>query len=78
VKLGYSSLAAFLAHYRILRRAAQLTGDERERLAEMTKLIEALTPNDRDAIESGAAERQFERALRNLHRLLVERGVLSG
>ncbi len=78
MKLGYSSLAAFLEHYRILKRAAQLTGAERERLAEMTKLIEALAPGDRDAIESGTAGRRFERALRNLYRLLAERDVLSG
>jgi len=80
VKLNYSSLAAFLAHYRILKRAAQLTEEERERLAEMTKLAELLTPADREAIESdtAASGRRSERALRDLRRLLAERGVLSG
>jgi hypothetical protein len=78
VKLSYSSLAAFLAHYRILKRAAQLTEEERERLAEMTKLAELLAPSDREALESDTPGRRSERALRNLHRLLAERGVLSG
>jgi len=80
VKLNYSSLAAFLAHYRILKRAAQVTEEERERLAEMTKLAELLAPADREAIESDTAAggRRSERALRDLRRLLAERGVLSG
>lgn len=80
MKLNYSSLAAFLAHYRLLKRATALTDEERERLAEMTKLIELLAPADREAIESDAAAsgRRSERALRKLRRLLAERGVLSG
>jgi len=80
VKLSYSSLAAFLAHYRILKHARALTDEERERLAEMTKLTELLAPSDREAIESETAVsgRRSERALRDLRRLLAERGVLSG
>ena len=78
MKLNYSSLAAFLEHYRILKRAADLTEEERERLAEMTKLLDLLAPSDREAIESDAPGRPSERALRDLRRLLAERAILSG
>jgi hypothetical protein len=77
VKLSYSSLAAFVAHYQILKRAAELTGEERERLAEIDKLLESLAPADREAIESGGGRRN-ERALRDLNQLLARRGVLCG
>ena len=78
MKLSYSSLAAFIAHYRILNRAAELSEEERERLAKMTELTHLLAPAEREAIESTAAsDRRSERALRNLHQLLAARGVLS-
>ncbi|HTY54002.1 MAG TPA: hypothetical protein VMB26_02315 [Candidatus Binataceae bacterium] len=80
MKLSYSSLAAFVAHYRILKHAPNLTEDEQVRLAEMTKLVESMTPADRATLESdnAATDRRSERALRNLHQILAAHGVLSG
>jgi len=81
VKVPYSSLTAFLAHYRALKRAGKLMEDEHAQLGEMTRLIELLPPADREVIESSAAAstgRRGERALRNLQRLLTDREILSG
>ncbi len=80
MKLPYSSLTAFLAHYQALKRASKLTEDEHAQLGEMTRLIELLPSADRAAIESnaaGLAGRRGERALRNLQRLLTDRQILS-
>ena len=81
MKVPYSSLTAFLVHYRALKRAGKLAEDEHAQLGEMTRLIELLPPADREAIESdaaGLAGRRGERALRNLQRLLTDREILSG
>ncbi len=75
----YSSLAAFLAHYRMLARADKLTADEKARLAEMTVLLEVLEPAQREALQSqagGEVGRHRERALRRLRRELTARGTL--
>jgi hypothetical protein len=77
----YSSLAAFLAHYRTLREAVR-SDEERELLATMENVIEGLHPSDRAAlldtgVDSGATRRR-QRAERSLRQLLAERGILQG
>jgi hypothetical protein len=79
----YSSLAAFLAHYRALRgdhdagRAA-----DGGRLAAMEQLIALLRAEERAAIESDSdapeVARHRERAQLKLRRELLARGVLDG
>lgn len=78
MKLSYSSVAAFVAHYQVLKRADDVADEERERLAQMEKLLESIAPGDREAIESGGAGRRYERALRDLNQLLKQHGVLAG
>jgi hypothetical protein len=80
--LAYASLAAFVAHYRALQSSPALADGERRTLAEMRVLLDSLPSEDRAALDSDAvgsvAERRRERALRKLHRQLVERGIISG
>ncbi len=78
----YSSLAAFLAHRRALRAASALAPEDRNRLAAMEQFFSILTPAERVAIDSDAADpaaaRHRERAERRLRRELLARGVLDG
>ncbi len=81
--IAYSSLEAFLAHHRALRRASKRTADEDRRLAAMTALLEqSLDAAGRAALDSNAdtgdARRHRERALLALRRALVQKGVLAG
>ena len=80
--LTYASLAAFVAHYRALQSSRTLGDGERRILAEMRTLLDLLPSEDRAALDSdaadSAAERRRERALRKLHRELLERGIISG
>jgi len=80
LKLEYSSVAAFIAHYELLKSARPLVGDEQARLDAMKQIIAALSRQERDAIDSngdGAVRRHRDRAERNLARELRVRGVLS-
>ncbi len=68
-QLAYSSMAAFLAHYRALNEAAgehggtrPLSADEHETLAAMRPLIEALTPEERASLVAYAAGGELNRA----------------
>lgn len=80
----YSSLAAFLAHYRALRAASEsaMDSEDRNRLAAMERLIAVLRPEERAAIESNsgapAVARHRERALLRLRRGLLAHGVIDG
>jgi hypothetical protein len=81
VKLNsYSSLAAFLAHWRTLARAAALDEDDRDRLSAMREILTALRPEELAALEEpaadGASERHRERAELRLARELRSRGLL--
>ncbi len=80
---AYSSLAAFLAHYRALRAASTRSADDERRLAEMSSLIaQALDASGRAALESDSgsagARRHRERALLKLRRALMQSGALTG
>jgi hypothetical protein len=80
VKVQYSSLAAFIAHYELLKSAKALTADEQARLDIMNDTFARLEARDRDAIDSaetGATRRHRERAERSLARELTARGILS-
>jgi len=78
----YSSLAAFLAHFRALQSAASRTSDEDRLFAEMSAAIGILPPEQRAALDSsdstGCARRNRERAELHLRRELAARAILSG
>jgi hypothetical protein len=80
--LTYSSLEAFLAHYRTLRNAASLRAEERDLLAAMERAIGVLAPADRTALALTGPEpaiaRRRQRAERSLRHVLVEQGLLQG
>lgn len=80
--MTYSSLAAFLAHYRTLRHAGSLRADDRDLLAAMERALGALAPADRAALADTGADpatlRRRQRAERALRRLLVQQGLLQG
>jgi hypothetical protein len=85
----YSSLAAFLAHWRALKHASTdaLAADDFARRAEMDEMIAALRPEERAALEAatnddrsadaGATRRHRERAELRLARELRARGLLA-
>jgi hypothetical protein len=85
---AYSSMEAFLAHYRILRELAH-TGDggalnqsERETLAEMERLAASLTPGEHaalfDSAAAGERARRQQRAELKLRRVLLAHGIPQG
>jgi hypothetical protein len=78
----YSSLAAFIAHYRALKALASRSSDEQQLFAEMTAALSALPPETRAALDStdssASAKRHRERAELQLGRELVARGIVSG
>lgn len=76
----YSSVAAFVAHWRALvsaRRADALSNADADRLEAMEKNIGALTPAEREAIAcdppptTGEAARCYQRAELKVHRILA-------
>jgi signal transduction histidine kinase len=82
VKLeSYSSLAAFLAHWRTLARADALDKQDRERLSAMREILTTLRPEELAALEeaavTGATARHRERAELSLARALRSRGLLA-
>ena len=78
----YSSLAAFLAHYRALLSASSRTPDEDQIFAELTAAIAIVAPELATALDSSdstaSARRSRERAELHLRRELVARGIVSG
>jgi hypothetical protein len=93
-RLFYSSMAAFVAHYRALSEAARANGtpplsaDERQTLAAMQPLVETLTAEERalvladpgckDPRHISAEARRRERTELKLRRLLLAQRVLRG
>jgi len=80
--VSYSSLAAFLAHYRALASsAASRTADEDRLFAELSAAIAILSPELRAALDSSdstaSAGRSRERAELHLRRELIARGIVS-
>jgi len=90
-QLTYSSTAAFLAHYRILRDAGRdgrkdaLPAQDGETLRAMQQLMHELKPEERNhllSVDGGAKDfageerRRQERAQLKLRHLLTARGVL--
>ncbi len=76
----FSSLSAFLEYYAALRRAPQLTDEERATLAAIAEIFEVLTPEERSSLDGAAADaarRRRERAYRKLARELIRRGLLE-
>lgn len=80
----YSSLAAFLAHWRALERAGDeaLDDDERARLAAIVNIAGALRPEERAALNESADDnptvvRHRQRAELRLARELRARGLLA-
>jgi hypothetical protein len=79
---AYSSLAAFLAHYRALKSDASRGADDERLFAEMSAVIATLAPEARAALDSSedtaGAKRHRERAELQLRRQLVARGIVTG
>ena len=80
---SYSSLTAFVAHYRALKSGERLSEDERSRLSDMKRLLDSMGPEirtalDFDAAGDGARRRHRERAERKLRLELIDRGMLTG
>ena len=77
----YSSLTAFLEHWRALETTQSLRDDEREQLASMRAILDALPAPERRALASsdsaGETRRLRERAERRLSRELAVRGILE-
>jgi hypothetical protein len=78
---AYSSLAAFLAHYRVLKSVASRGPEDEQLLAEMSAAIATLAPEVRAALDSTedapAANRHRARAESQLRRVLAARGMLA-
>ncbi len=91
-QLAYSSTAAFLAHFRILRDTVDRRGgdvlspQDRETLGLMHQVLEPLTPDERAVLlvdtsdnqpgASGQERRRQERARLKLRRLLLTREIV--
>ena len=80
--LSYSSLTAFLAHWRLVRGLTSRSPEQSARLAAMEALIAQLSPAERDSLEyvepAGEQARHRQRAERHLIQILRQRGALSG
>ena len=78
----YSSLAAFLAHYRALKSDASRSADDERLFVEMSAVIATLAAESRAALDSSedtaSAKRLRERAELQLRRELVARGIVAG
>lgn len=79
---AYSSLTAFIAHWRALHSRASPSGEQLAWLKEMESIIGELAPGERESLQGDAASgedaRRRERAQRHLTQILRSRGVLSG
>jgi hypothetical protein len=79
---AYSSLAAFLAHYRALKSDASRNADDDRLLAEMSKMVATLAPEAHAALDStddtACARRHRDRAELQLRRELAARGIVAG
>jgi hypothetical protein len=79
---AYSSLAAFLAHYRAIKSDAHRSADDDQLFAEMSAVIATPAPEARAALDStedsAGARRHRERAELQLRRELVARGIVAG
>jgi hypothetical protein len=79
---AYSSLAAFLAHYRALKSDASRGADDEKLFAEMSAVIATLAPEAHAALDStedtASAKRHRDRAELQLRRELVARGIVAG
>jgi hypothetical protein len=79
---AYSSLAAFLAHYRALKTDTSRAADDDQLFAEMSAVIATLPPEARASLDSTedstSARRHRDRAELQLRRELVARGIVAG
>jgi hypothetical protein len=78
---GYSSLAAFLAHYRALKSDASRSAGDAQFFAEMSAVLATLAPETRAALDSSedsaGARRHRARAELQLRRALAARGIVA-
>jgi hypothetical protein len=78
----YSSVSAFIAHFRSLKMARARTVDEEQMLAEMSAVFDLLPERERAALDSEAEtpaiRRRREHAEISLRRALIARAILSG
>jgi alpha-ketoglutarate-dependent taurine dioxygenase len=78
----YSSLTAFLAHWRALRALDVPDSEQSTLLQQMEAAIAELSPGERDALQEsrgvGDLTRHRQRAERHLIQILRQRGRLAG
>jgi hypothetical protein len=78
---AYSSVTAFMAHYRALKSSTNRSRDDEQLLGDMTATIATLQPETRVALDSTddspIAKRHRERAELQLRRELVARGIVA-
>jgi hypothetical protein len=79
---AYSSLAAFLAHYRALKSDASRGADDEQLFVEMSAVLATLAPAARAALESSeesaGTRRHRDRAELQLRRELAARAIVAG
>jgi hypothetical protein len=78
----YSSLAAFLAHYRALKSDTSRSTDDDQLFAQMSAVIATLAPEARASLDftenSASARRHRDRAELQLRRELAAHGIVAG
>jgi hypothetical protein len=78
---AYSSLAAFLAHYRALKSDASSSAGDAQLFDEMSAVLATLAPETRAALDSSedsaSARRHRDRAELQLRRALAARGIVA-
>jgi len=79
---SYSSVSAFIAHFRSLKMARDRSADEEKMFAEMSAILDRLPERERAALDSDsetpALRRRREHAEISLRRELIARAILSG
>jgi hypothetical protein len=79
---AYSSVTAFLEHYRALKSDPSRSPGDEQLFTEMSAAIAKLPPDTQAALNStddnSSAKRHRERAILQLHRELAVRGIVAG
>jgi hypothetical protein len=79
---AYSSVTAFLAHYRALKSAASRSSHDEQLFAAVSAAIATLAPQARGALESvedsARIKRHRDRDELQLRRELAARGIVAG
>jgi hypothetical protein len=79
---AYSSVTAFLEHYRALKSVSSRSPGDEQLFIEMTAAIAKLPPDNQAALDAtddtASAKRHRERAIIQLRRELAARAIVAG